>query len=83
MAVAVLLSKSAQRDVETLPAVVQARVAEKIVALAAYPNVAGVKALKGALKGTYRVRVGSYRILFTTAPGALTITAVDDRKEAY
>lgn len=83
MTVAVLLSKSAQKDIDSLPVVVQARVAEKIVALAAYPGVSGVKALKGEHKGTYRVRVGSYRILFTLAAGTITIVAVDDRKEAY
>ena len=42
-----------------------------------------MKALKGALKGTLRVRVGNYRILFTLGSRVITITAVDDRKEAY
>lgn len=83
MTVAVLLSKSAQKDIDGLPVVIQARVAEKIVTLADYPTVTGVKALKGELQGTYRVRVGSYRILFTIGSGTITITAVDDRKEAY
>lgn len=62
---------------------IQARVAQAIVALRGYPNVSGVKPLKGALKGVLRIRVGSYRILFTFSSGVITITAVDDRKEAY
>jgi mRNA-degrading endonuclease RelE of RelBE toxin-antitoxin system len=80
---AVVLTKSAAKDIESLPAVVQARVAAKIVDLRAYPDTNGVKALKGALKGRYRVRVGSYRILFTVSGTTLTIVAVEDRKEAY
>ena len=83
MSIAVLLTKSAAKDVLGLPAIVQARAAAKFVELASYPNVSGVKALKGALKGRYRVRVRSYRILFTVGAGALTIIAVDDRKESY
>ena len=83
MAVAVVLSKSAQRDIDALPAVIQARVAAKIAALAAYPDVTGVKSLKGKLKGTYRVRAGEYRILFTLATATITIVAVDDRKDVY
>ena len=83
MAVTVLTTASALRDIEKLPATVQVRVADKLVALAAYPQVAGVKALKGALKGTYRVRIGSYRVLFTLGSGVLTVVSVDDRKDSY
>ena len=83
MAVAVLITESAQEEVDGLPATVQARVAEKIVALSEYPKVSGVKALKGGWKGTYRVKVGGYRILFITDTGTLTITNVDDRKDVY
>lgn len=83
MAVAVVYTKSAAKDVAGLPAIVRARIADKIVELQAYPSVQGVKALKGALKGQFRVRVGNYRILFTVGAGTRTIIAVDDRKEAY
>ncbi len=83
MTVTVVLTKSAQKDVAGLPAVVQARVADKIVELASYPNVSNVKALKGALAGSLRARVGEYRILFTVSGGTLTITAVRIRGGAY
>ena len=78
----VRFTKSAAKDVAGLPVIVKNRVADKIVALAAYPNVVGVKALVGSLKGQYRVRVGSYRIIFTVTD-VLTIIAVSDRKESY
>jgi mRNA-degrading endonuclease RelE of RelBE toxin-antitoxin system len=61
----------------------QARIASKVAELYSYPNVVGVKALKGPLKGQYRVRVGNYRIAFTIEGSTITITAVDDRKDSY
>jgi mRNA interferase RelE/StbE len=83
MTVAVNISKAAQKDIASLPVLVQVRVQDAILGLAAYPQVVGVKALKGSLKGQYRVRVGSYRVVFTLASGVLTVVAVDDRKDVY
>lgn len=83
MTVAVNISKAAQKDIASLPVLVQVRVQDAILLLAAYPQVVGVKALKGSLKGQYRVRVGSYRVVFTLASGVLTVVAVDDRKDVY
>ncbi|MCL2726500.1 MAG: type II toxin-antitoxin system RelE/ParE family toxin [Polyangiaceae bacterium] len=81
--VAVVITESAKKDVRKLPAAVKARVAEAITELASYPQVAGIKALKGALAGKLRVRVGDYRIVFTVSKGMLTIDAIADRKEIY
>jgi mRNA-degrading endonuclease RelE of RelBE toxin-antitoxin system len=83
MAVAVLLTKAAAKDIDDLPAAVQARVADKIVELAAYPKVSNIKALKGALKGQHRARIGDYRIIFTVSGETLTITSVVIRGGAY
>ncbi len=83
VAVTVLFSKSAQKDIDSLPLVVQARVAAKVVELRGYPNVSNVKALKGSLKGQLRARIGEYRILFTVSGQTLTITGVVIRGGAY
>ncbi len=83
MPVTVVFTKSASKSVADLPAIVQARIAAKIAELFSYPNVTGIKALKGAFKGHFRVRVGNYRIIFTFSNGVITIVAVDDRKESY
>jgi mRNA-degrading endonuclease RelE of RelBE toxin-antitoxin system len=83
VAVAVLLTKAAAKDIDDLPAAVQARVADKIVELAAYPKVSNIKALKGALKGQHRARIGEYRIIFTVSGETLTITSVVIRGGAY
>ena len=43
-----------------------------------------VKALKGALKGRYRLRVGKWRIFFSLdEPGSVVVTDVDNRGQAY
>lgn len=43
-----------------------------------------VKALKGALKGRYRLRVGKWRIFFSLdEPGTIMVTDVDNRGQAY
>ncbi|MCL2779444.1 MAG: type II toxin-antitoxin system RelE/ParE family toxin [Polyangiaceae bacterium] len=83
MAVEVLLSRAAQKDIANLPLVVQVRVQDAILRLASYPDITGVKALKGALRGKFRVRVGSYRIVFVVQANAVTVVSVDDRKDAY
>ena len=43
-----------------------------------------VKALKGALKGRYRLRVGKWRIFFSLdQPATIVVTDVDNRGQAY
>ena len=43
-----------------------------------------VKALKGALKGRYRLRVGKWRIFFSfEQPDTVVVTEVDNRGQAY
>ena len=43
-----------------------------------------VKALKGALRGRYRLRVGKWRVFFSLdQPGNVVVTEVDNRGQAY
>jgi mRNA-degrading endonuclease RelE of RelBE toxin-antitoxin system len=42
-----------------------------------------VKSLQGEFQGRLRLRVGDYRIFFSSAPDALRIHAVKNRKVAY
>jgi mRNA interferase RelE/StbE len=43
-----------------------------------------VKALKGALKGRYRLRVGKWRIFFLLdQPSSILVTEIDNRGQAY
>lgn len=83
MTVAVLISKSAQKDFNGLPVAVQADVTAMFVALANYPKVTGIKPLKGGMKGLFRARVGNYRVVFTLTTGTITVVQITDRKETY
>ena len=43
-----------------------------------------VKALKGALKGRYRLRIGKWRVFFSLdQPDNVVVTDVDNRSHAY
>jgi mRNA-degrading endonuclease RelE of RelBE toxin-antitoxin system len=43
-----------------------------------------VKALKGALRGRYRLRIGKWRIFFSLdQPGNVVVTDVENRGQAY
>jgi mRNA interferase RelE/StbE len=43
-----------------------------------------VKALKGTLKGRYRLRVGKWRVFFSLdQPGDVVVTDIDNRGQAY
>lgn len=84
MTVAVVLTKSAQKDVSKLPVFVQAAAAAEFVRLVDYPNVTGVKAMQGAWKGHYRTVIAkNYRVIFTLSTGTITVVRVRNRKEAY
>ena len=61
--------------------------AERIIhALEAFAasGLGDIKALKGALKGRYRLRVGKWRIFFSLdQPGSVVVIDVDNRGQAY
>lgn len=43
-----------------------------------------IKALKRALKGRYRLRVGKWRAFFSfVPPGSIVVSAIDNRGQAY
>ncbi len=68
--------KRAQKDLAALPQKDRRRVARKIDALANNPTPRGSVALKGELEGYRRVRVGTYRIIYTIEHGELVVVVV-------
>ena len=59
------------------------RVVRALEGLAA-TGLGDVKALKGALKGRYRLRVGKWRVFFSLdQPGSIVVIDVDNRGQAY
>ena len=63
MAYRVELRRSAQRDLDALPADYRERLSNVIEALCENPRPPGVKKLKGNVG--WRIRVGEYRVLYT------------------
>jgi mRNA interferase RelE/StbE len=74
---------AAQRELERLDRVDAGRVIQALEAFASSGR-GDVKALKGALKGRYRLRVGKWRIFFSLdQAGAIVVVHIDNRGQAY
>lgn len=74
---------AAQRELERLDRSDAERIVGTLEVFAATGR-GDVKALKGALKGRYRLRVGKWRIFFSLdQPGNLVVTDIDNRCQAY
>jgi mRNA interferase RelE/StbE len=80
----VLLTPRAQKDLSRLPGDIQARLWERLKALAHTPRPHGVKKLQGR-GNLYRVREGAYRIIYTIRDLELIVLVVDirHRREVY
>jgi mRNA interferase RelE/StbE len=53
-----------RKEISRLPRDVQARVLVAVRALAGDPRPVGCRPIKGAEAGTYRIRVGDYRVAY-------------------
>jgi mRNA interferase RelE/StbE len=81
---AVVLRKSAVRELSKLPKAAQQRIADEINGLALNPRPHGVQKLAGSGE-LYRVRVGDYRVVYSIADRQLIveIIRVRHRKDVY
>ncbi len=77
------IKRSAEKDMDRLPVAIFDRVAETILQLESEPRPHGSRKLRGTEE--YRVRVGSYRILYTIDDDTRTIEiiAVGHRRDIY
>jgi len=77
----ILLTKSAAKELESVPTRDRQRIATKIGGLADNPRPMGVEKLSGDEK--YRIRQGNYRILYEIIDTDLIVTVVriGDRRE--
>ena len=79
-----LITRQVEKQLDALPPQIASRVEQHIEALPADPRPFGVKKLKG-YTDTYRVRVGSYRIIYSIDDRTQTVTllTIDNRKDVY
>ncbi len=74
---------AAQRELKRMDPSDAERIFRALEAFAAAGR-GDVKALKGALKGRYRLRIGKWRVFFSLdPPGSVVVTDVDNRGQAY
>ena len=80
----VRIDARAQKDLQTFSMETRYRVVAKIESLGANPRPPGIKKLKGE-DNLYRLRVGSYRILYTIRDKELLVLVVriGDRRDVY
>lgn len=84
MAYSVLLSPPAERQLKALAEAAQKRIISRLKTLRYNPRPQGVKKLAGE-GNLYRIREGSYRIVYTIQDKELIVLVVKigDRKEVY
>ena len=80
----VQFTRSADRDLDKVAPFDRNRIIRKIAELAQDPRPVGVKKLRGA-EDFYRIRVGSYRVIYQIRGRAVTVTVVrvGRRREVY
>ena len=85
MAATVAITPSARLELDAVPLVIRNRIIGVFERLTKWPSVSGAKPLRGALRGSYRVRTGDYRVVFTvTADGeTVTVWKIGNRGTVY
>lgn len=79
----VLLKRSAEKELDTLPRRVQERVLKRLLALESNPRPRGTKTLTAS--NAYRLRVGDYRLLYEVDDEnrQIEVFAIGHRREVY
>jgi mRNA interferase RelE/StbE len=85
MAATVTITLAAKIELEAVPLVIRNRMVGVFERLEKWPAVSGAKPLRGKLRGSYRIRTGDYRIVFTVAPNGrlVTIWKIGNRGTIY
>jgi mRNA interferase RelE/StbE len=80
----VTLTASAERELHRLPALVIARIMQRLGRLVSDPRPPGCKKLKGGDK-QWRIRVGDYRVVYEIDDTArmVDVTRIGHRREVY
>jgi mRNA interferase RelE/StbE len=63
----VTITPAARTELKAVPLVIRNRINRVFERLEGWPSVSGAKPLRGELKGSYRVRTGDYRVVFTVS----------------
>ncbi len=84
MAYRIVITKKAKRDIDELAGVVRERLGKKLLKISQLEDIRPVvRQLVDSRIGTYRLRVGDYRVLFDLEKKDLVILRVQHRKDVY
>ena len=79
------MTPAARVELDSVPLVIRNRINAVFQRLEKWPQVSGAKALRGNLRGNYRIRTGDYRIVFTVSADAqqVTVWKIGNRGTVY
>lgn len=79
----VFLARRAQKELDRIPGAIARNIAKRLLALGENPHPLGSKKLAG--KENYRLKVGSFRAIYTVdkKKKEITVLRVADRKTIY
>ena len=79
----VQLTDQARAQFDGLPVAIKERMHKLFARLADWPQVSGVKSLKGDLAGWHRLRTGDYRLRFHVQGDLVVVDKIGHRKDVY
>jgi mRNA-degrading endonuclease RelE of RelBE toxin-antitoxin system len=79
----VSITDEALDEIIRLPASIQTRMHKIVTRLGSWPDVSGVKPLRGNLAGHYRIRTGDYRLQFYLSADRIIVEKVGHRDGFY
>lgn len=82
MTYTLLYTKSAQKDIQKLDIIAKKKIRKKLEQLAMNPTKLAKKLHNSSL-GSYRLRVGNYRIIFDLQGNDIIILRAGHRREVY
>jgi mRNA interferase RelE/StbE len=77
------LTAEAVAQLDKLPSSIVGRIGAVVERLKKWPDVSGVKPLKGSLKGNFRLRTGDYRVIFRVDGPRIVIWRIAHRRDVY
>lgn len=79
------VSATAWKQLEAIDRVTQARIRERMEALAENPHPAGARKLQGHTDTHWRIRIGDYRVVYTVENARLRVLVIriGNRREVY
>jgi mRNA interferase RelE/StbE len=83
--ISVEMTAAARQELLKLPMVIRNRIGDVVVRLQKWPHTSGAKPLRGDMHGSFRIRTGDYRVIFTVSSDEkrVTIWKIGNRKSVY